>query len=67
MSGKILKRLWAVCLIAGGVCAVVIGILNIMGVKPAKVLTPVLCVLLLSAIAGIFILTAQMMKRQKKK
>ena len=36
MSDKILKRLWAVCLMAGGVCAVVIGILNIMGVKPAK-------------------------------
>ena len=67
MSGKTLKRLWAACLIAGGVCAAAIGVLNIMGMKPAKALTPVLNVLLWFAIVGIFITTAQIMIQQKKK
>lgn len=66
MSAKTLKRLWAVCLIADGVRAVIIGVLNIMGAKLPKTLTPVLSVFLLFAIAGTFILTAQLMKRQKK-
>ena len=67
MSDNTLRQLWGVCLIVGGVCAVIIGVLNIMGLEPAKALTPVLCVLLLFSITGIFILTAQIMKRQKKK
>lgn len=61
MSGKALKLLWAVCLIVDGVCAV------IMGAKLPKTLIPVLSIFLLFAIAGTFILTAQLMKRQKKK
>lgn len=67
MSGKALKLLWAVCLIVDGVCAVIMGVLNIMGAKLPKTLIPVLSIFLLFAIAGTFILTAQLMKRQKKK
>ena len=67
MSDKTLKLLWAACLIVDGVCAVIMGVLNIMGAELPKTLTPVLSVFLLFAIAGTFILTAQLMKRQKKK
>ena len=67
MSDKTLRRLWGLCLILEGVCAVIIGVLNIMGLKPAKELTPFLCALLLLAMAGTSVLTAQIMKREKKK
>lgn len=67
MSDKTIRRLWGVCLIVGGVCAVIIGVLNIMGLEPPKALVPVLCIVLLFPIVGTPILTAQIMKRQKKK
>ena len=67
MSDKTLRQLWGICLMVEGVCAVALGVLNIMGVKPAKELNPILCVVLLLAISGTSVLTAQLMKRQKKK
>ena len=67
MSDETLRLLWGICLIIGGVCAVIVSALNIMGIELAKPLTPVLSVLLLFSITGNFVLTAQIMKRQKKK
>ena len=67
MSDKTLRRLWGICLMVQGVCAVVLGVLSIMDVKQAKELVPVLCVVPLLTISGTSVLTAQLMKRQKKK
>ena len=67
MSDKTLRLLWSLCLIVEGLCAVVLGVLSIMDVKLGKELVPVLCSVMLLTISGTFVLTAQLMKRQKKK
>ena len=67
MSGKTLRRLWGICLMVQGVCAVALGVLSIMDVKLAKELVPVLCAVMLLTTSGTCVLTAQLMKRQKKK
>ncbi len=66
MSDKKLWRLWALCLMAGGVCTLVLAVLNIMGLEPAKVLTSILSILIIFAVVGILITTAQIQKRRKK-
>ena len=66
MSDKTLRRLWGICFMVEGVCAVVLGVLSIMDVESAKELVPVLCVVPLLALSGISGLTAQLMKRQKE-
>lgn len=63
VSEKGWRRLWALCLVVDGVCAIVLGVMTILDLAPA--VRPVLCVLLSAALSATFVSTAQIYRREK--